>query len=83
MIAIIPIAFVVPAAIVLTPPAMMLIPAALPRLAQFAPLVIGLATVAPMMLDRLVQFVFGMLNPALTPLVDIFPRLRQRPGRTG
>jgi hypothetical protein len=73
VIAIIPIAFLVPAAVVLTPPAVMLIPAALPRLAQFAPLVISLAAVTPMMLDCLVQFVFSMLNPALTPLVDIFP----------
>lgn len=77
MIAIIPIVLVMPASFVLIPPAMVLLPAALPRFAQFAPLVVGLPAVPTVVLDCFMQLVLGMFNAALTPLVDILARLRE------
>ena len=57
--------------LVFIPPAMLLAPATLPRIAQFAALMICLVAVASMFLDGLVQFMFRVRDPALTA-VDVF-----------
>ena len=71
MVVLVPIAVGVPAAVVLIPPAMLLAPAALARLVQFTALVICLLAVVSMFLDRLVEFMLRVSDPALTP-VDVF-----------
>jgi hypothetical protein len=71
VVAVIPIAVFVPPALVLIPPAMMLAPALFARFMQLAPFVVGLLAVTPMMLDRFMQFVLGMLDPALASFVNL------------
>lgn len=79
MIAVIPVALIMPAAFVLIPPAMILAPALFSSFVQFAAFVIGLLAVAAVTLDRFMQFVLGMLNASLASLIDVFPRLCKRP----
>jgi hypothetical protein len=83
VIAIIPVTLLVPAAFVRIPPAVMLVPAPFSRIAEFPSLMLGLAAISPMVLHRLVEIMFGVFNAPLAPLVDVFPRLRESPRRTG
>ena len=66
MIVLVPIAFLMPAALVFLPPPMLLAPATLPRIMQFTTLVICLSAVASVFLHRLVEFVFRVSDSALT-----------------
>lgn len=81
MITVIPVALVVPALLVFIPPAMVFAPALLPSFVQFAPFMVGFATVPAMPLNRFMQLVFGMLNTALASLVDLLTRLSERTRR--
>jgi hypothetical protein len=72
VVAVIPVALVVPPALVLIPPAMMLAPALFARFPQLVPFVVSLFAVPTMMLDRFMQFMLGMLDPALASFVDVF-----------
>jgi hypothetical protein len=67
----VPIAFLVPAALVFFPPLMPLTPATFPRIVQFTTLVICLSAVASVSLDCLVEVVFCVSDPALTS-VEVF-----------
>jgi hypothetical protein len=71
VIVLIPIVFLVPAALVFLPPLMPLTPAMLPRIMQFTTLVICLSTVASVSLDCLVEFVVCVSDSALT-FVEVF-----------
>jgi hypothetical protein len=71
VIIVVPVAFVVPTMLVFIPPTMMFAPALFARLPQLAAFVIGLTATASMMFDRFVQIVFGMLDPALAPLIGL------------
>jgi len=71
VIAVIPVALVVPPALVLIPPAMILAPALFADFVQLASFVIGLLAVPAMTLDRFMQFVLGMLDPALAMFLDL------------
>ena len=75
MIVIVPIALVAPAMLVFIPPAMVFPPTLFPCFVQLISFVVRLPAVASMMLDRLVQVVFRMLNAALAVLVDFLLRL--------
>src|ERR1700751_5902240 len=77
VIALVPIAFVGPASLVLVPPAMMLGPATFTRLAQLVAFVIRLPAVSPVMLDRFMQFVLGVLDAPLAALIDLLSRLSE------
>jgi len=66
VIVLIPIVFLVPAALVFLPPLMPLTPAMLPRIMQFTTLVICLSAVASVFFDCLVEFMFCVSDPALT-----------------
>jgi len=66
VIVLIPIVFLVPAALVFLPPLMPLTPTMLPRIMQFTTLVICLSAVASVSLDCLVEFVVCMSDSALT-----------------
>ena len=66
MVVLVPITFLVPAALVFLPPLMPLMPAVLPRSVQFTTLVIGLSAVASVFPHRFVEFVFCMSDSALT-----------------
>jgi hypothetical protein len=76
VVALVPVTLGAPAVFVLVPPAMLLAPATLSRRVQLATLVIGLAAVAAMALDGLVEFVLGVSDAALAA-VDIV-RLQSR-----
>ena len=71
VVAVIPVALVMPPALVFIPPAMMLAPAVFARFLQLAPFVVGLLARPPMTLDRFMQLVLGMLDPALASFVDV------------
>lgn len=79
MIMIVPVAFGMPAAVVLAPPAVKAVPAALAGLPQFLPCMSGLWTIPTMMLGRLVKAMVGTDHPALA-VVRISDRMR-RPRR--
>lgn len=74
VVVLIPIAFFVPAVFVLIPPFLVLAPAALASVVQFAALVIGPPTVAPVSSDGLMKFVFGVSDPALAVLYALGPQ---------
>jgi hypothetical protein len=67
----VPISFGPPAVFVLIPPAVLLAPATFSHRVQFATFMIGLAAVASMALDGLVEIMLGMSHPALAA-VDVF-----------
>jgi hypothetical protein len=71
VIVVIPIAIGMPAATVFVPPAMALIPAALPRLMQIVPCVIGLPAIPAVMFHGFVQSVVGLGDAALAVVVGI------------
>jgi Sec-independent protein secretion pathway component TatC len=71
MIALVPIAFRMPAVLVLVPPAMLLTPATLSHCVQFATLVIGLPAVSSVALDGLVEFMLGVSYSPLAA-VNVF-----------
>jgi len=71
VIVLIPVVFLVPAALVFLPPLMPLTPTMLPRIMQFTTLVICLSTVASVSLDCLVEFVVCVSDSALT-FVKVF-----------
>jgi hypothetical protein len=71
VIVLIPIVFLVPAALVFLPPLMPLTPATLPRIMQFTTLVICLSAVASVSLDCLVEFMVCVSDAALTA-VEVF-----------
>jgi len=71
VVVLVPIAVGVPAVVVFIPPAMLLAPATLARFVQFTALVICLLAVVSMFLDRLVEFMLRVNDPALTP-VNVF-----------
>jgi len=71
VIVLIPVVFLVPAALVFLPPLMPLTPAMLPRIMQFTTLVICLSAVASVSLDCLVEFVVCVSDSALT-FVEVF-----------
>jgi hypothetical protein len=71
VIVLIPIVFLVPAALVFLPPLMPLTPATLPRIMQFTTLVICLSAVASVSLDCLVEFVVCVSDSALT-FIEVF-----------
>jgi hypothetical protein len=60
-----------PAVLVFIPPLMAFAPTSLTRGVQFAPLVISLAAVAPMVFDGVVQLMLGVHNTPLAS-VDVF-----------
>jgi hypothetical protein len=68
----VPVALGAPAVFVFVPPLMEFAPAMLAGLAQFATFVIGLAAVASVFLDGLVEFMFGVLDATLTPFLAVF-----------
>jgi len=71
VIVLIPIVFLVPAALVFLPPLMPLTPAMLPRIMQFTTLVICLSAVASVSLDCLMELMVCVSDSALT-LVEVF-----------
>ena len=71
VIIVVPVAFVVPTMLVFIPPTMMFAPALFACFPQLAAFVIGLTAAAYMMFDRFVQIVFGMLDPAVAPLIGL------------
>jgi hypothetical protein len=71
MVVLVPIAFLVPAALVFLPPLMPLTPATLPRIVQFTTLVIRLSAMASVSRDRFVEFMFCVTDSALT-FVEVF-----------
>jgi hypothetical protein len=71
VVAVIPVTLIMPTTLMFVPPAMMLAPALFANFVQLASFVIGLLAVPPMTFDRFVQFVVGMLDPALASFVDV------------
>jgi len=69
VVAIVPISLLVPAVLMLIPPAMVLAPASLAGCTQFAPFVVCLSALPPVMLNGFVQVVFRVFN---TPLALFF-----------
>lgn len=65
MVVFVPVAFRMPAMLVLVPPAMLFAPATLAGFVQLVSLVIGLRAVASMALDRTMQFMLLMCNASL------------------
>jgi pilus assembly protein TadC len=74
VVVLIPIAFFVPAVFVFIPPFLVLAPAALACVVQFAALVIGPPTVAPVSSDGLMKFVFVVNDPTLAVLYGFGPQ---------
>ena len=66
MVVLVPITFLVPAALVFLPPLMPLMPAMLPRFVQLATLVVCLSAVASVFFHCHVEFVFCVSDSALT-----------------
>jgi hypothetical protein len=71
VVVLVPIAFCVPAVLVLIPPPMALTPATIAHLVQFATLVICPLAVASVLLDCIVEFMLGVRDPTLTS-VEVF-----------
>jgi hypothetical protein len=71
VVVVVPVMFLVPAAVVFLPPLMPFMPAMLPRFAQLTTLVICLSAVVSVFLDCLVEFMFCVSDPALTS-VEVF-----------
>ena len=71
MVVLVPIMFLVPAAVVFLPPLMPFMPAMLPRFVQLTTLVICLSAVASVFLDCLVEFMIRVSYSAPTS-VEIF-----------
>jgi hypothetical protein len=71
MVVLVPIAFLVPAALVFLPPLMLLTLAMLPRIVQFTTLVICLSAVVSLFLDCLAEFMFCVSDSPLTS-VEVF-----------
>ena len=69
VVVLVPVAICAPAVFVFIPPPMLLAPATLPRIVQFTTFVICLVAVASMFLDCLVEFMLGVSDPALTPVL--------------
>lgn len=69
VIAVIPIAFIVPAAIMFVPPAMVGIPAAFARLSEFTPGMIGLSATPSVTRDGPIEFLISADNAALTIVI--------------
>ena len=72
MVAVFPVAFFVPSALVLIPPAMILAPALFARFPQLVAFMIRLPAVPPVMLNRFMQLVVSMGDPLLAALIDFF-----------
>jgi len=66
MVVLVPIVFLVPAALVFLPPLMPPTPATLPRIVQFTALVICLSAMASVFVNRLVEFMLCVSDSALT-----------------
>jgi hypothetical protein len=79
VVVLVPVAFGVPAVVVFVPPAMLLTPATLAGLVEFVTAVIGLTAVASVVLDGLVEFVFGVSDAALAAVDG----LGVKPGHCG
>jgi hypothetical protein len=79
MVVLVPIAFLVPAALVFFPPLMPLTPATLPRIVQFPALVICLSAMASVSRDCFVEFMFCVSDSALTG-VEVFCLYARRYG---
>lgn len=77
MVMLVPIVFGAPAMFVLIPPAMLFAPATFSCRMQFTTFVLGLAAVAPVSLDCIVEFMLGVSHPTLAA-VDV---LRMKAGR--
>ena len=71
MIVLVPIAFVMPAALMLVPPLLALLPAPLPRGTQFSALVIGLPAVATVALNSSMKVMLRMLDPPLAAVIAL------------
>ncbi len=71
VIVVIPIAIGVPATAVFIPPAMALVPATFPCLAQFEAGAVRLSAVPAVMLHGFMQFVIGFGDAALTAIVTL------------
>jgi hypothetical protein len=71
VIVVVPIAVGVPAVVVLIPPLMPFTPAAFTRVVQFTTFVVCLPAMVSMLLNRFVEFMLGVHDPALTP-VNVF-----------
>jgi predicted membrane protein len=71
VVSIVPITFGMPALIMFVPPSVVLIPTVFSSLVQLSPLVVGLAAVAAVFFDRLMQLVFRMLNAATAAFIVI------------
>ena len=71
VVVLVPIMFLVPAAVVFLPPLMPFMPAMLSRFVQLTALVICLSAVASVLFDCLVEFMFHVSNSALT-FVEVF-----------
>jgi hypothetical protein len=69
MIMIVPIAFPVPAALMLIPPLLALLPAPLSRCVQFAALVVCLAAMSPVMVNSPMKVTLRTLDAALTLVI--------------
>ena len=76
MVMLVPIVFGAPAVFVLIPPAVLFAPATFSCRMQFTTFVLGLAAVAPVSLDCIVEFMLGVSHPPLAA-VDV---LRVKPG---
>ncbi len=79
VIIIIPIAVGVPTMPVFIPPAMLDLPAALPRFVQFTAPVLGLLALVSMMLDGFVQLVVHARDASLT--IVVIGAQARRPGK--
>jgi hypothetical protein len=71
VVAVVPIALVVPAVLVFIPPPLPFTPATFPRLAQFKALVICPLAVASVFIDCLVEFMLRVYNSPLTS-IEVF-----------
>jgi hypothetical protein len=71
VVAVLPIALVVPAVLVFIPPPLPFTPATFPRLAQFKALVICPLAVASVFIDCLVEFMLRVYNSPLTS-IEVF-----------
>jgi hypothetical protein len=77
VIVLVPIAFRVPAVLVFIPPPVSLAPATLARRVEFVTLVIGSFAVASVSLDRTMQLMLLVDDPALTSIHIFRLKLRQ------
>jgi hypothetical protein len=78
VVVLVPVAFGVPAVLVLVPPLMKFTPAMLASFVQFVALAICLAAVPPMFFDGLVQFMLGVFDAALAALAVVGVNSRDR-----